>query len=327
MASELRYSIFFTNNENFEETVWRVFRFQSKNCSVYAQYLAALGLNAEKITSVNKIPFLPVSLFKNYTVLASGLPAQKIFTSSSTTGQGQSNHHVADISLYEESFLTGFRQFYGGPDDYCILALLPGYLERTGSSLVYMADRLIQLSGHADSGFYLYEHKKLADVIEANESVGQKTLVLGVSFALLDFAEQFHTPLKHTIIMETGGMKGRRKELTRAELHGELKTAWGLGAIHSEYGMTELLSQAYSKADGRFVCPSWMKVLTRSADDPFGYAPTGKTGGINVIDLANLYSCSFIETEDLGRLHPDGSFEVLGRMDFSEVRGCNTMVG
>lgn len=327
MNSELRYSVFSTNNENFEETVWRVFRYQSKNCSVYAHYLAALGVDAEKITSVNKIPFLPVSFFKNHSVLANGLTAKKTFTSSSTTGQGQSNHPVADISLYEDSFLKGFRFFYGEPTDYCILALLPGYLERTGSSLVYMADRLIQLSGRAGSGFYLYEHEKLADIIRANESTGQKTLLLGVSFALLDFAERFPMQLKNTLVMETGGMKGRRKELTRAELHGELKSAWGLDAIHSEYGMTELLSQAYSKAGGRFVCPPWMKVLTRSADDPFGYAPVGKTGGINVIDLANLYSCSFIETEDLGRLHPDGSFEVLGRMDFSEVRGCNTMVG
>lgn len=326
MLTRLKQEIFTTNNDFFEESVYEVFSFQAKHCSVYAQYLDFLKVNPSQVRQLSQIPFLPIRFFKTHDVLAEDMQAQHTFLSSSTTGTGQSRHLAADLSLYENSFNKGFELFYGKPNDYCILALLPGYLERTGSSLVYMADKLIQQSGHPDSGFYLNDFKGLATIIEQNEAKGQKTLLLGVSFALLDFAAQYPMELAHTLIMETGGMKGRRKEITRKELHTELQTAFGTNAIHSEYGMTELFSQAYSKSEGRFFCPPWMNILVRDADDPFSYAATGKTGGINVIDLANLYSCSFIETEDLGRKYADGSFEVLGRLDFSEVRGCNIMV-
>jgi hypothetical protein len=326
MFSILQEKIFTTNNEYFEETVYQVFCFQAKNCNVYANYLSALGIVAEKITGLHQIPFLPIRFFKQFDVITEGLAPQTTFLSSSTTGTGQSRHLAADISVYEESFSHGFELFYNQPKEYCILALLPGYLERTGSSLVYMADKLVQQSQHPRSGFYLYDFDKLAQVLAQNEAEGQKTLLLGVSFALLDFAAQHPMPLKNTLIMETGGMKGRRKELTRAALHQELQTAFKVPQIHSEYGMTELFSQAYSKGGGMFACPPWMRVMTRSTDDPFAYEQVGKTGAINVIDLANLYSCSFIETEDLGRVHPNGNFEILGRMDFSETRGCNTMV-
>lgn len=326
MLTRLKQEMFITNNDFFEESVYEVFRFQAEHCAVYAQYLNFLKVNPDKVWQLHQIPFLPIRFFKTHDVLAEGMKAQHTFLSSSTTGTGQSRHLAADLSVYENSFTQGFDLFYGLPQQYCILALLPGYLERTGSSLVYMADKLIQQSGHADSGFYLNDFEGLAKVIRQNEANGQKTLLLGVSFALLDFAALYPMELTHTLIMETGGMKGRRKEITRKELHTELQTAFGPSAIHSEYGMTELFSQAYSKNEGRFFCPPWMRVLVRDADDPFNYAAIGKTGGINVIDLANLYSCSFIETEDLGRQYTDGSFEVLGRLDFSEVRGCNTMV-
>lgn len=326
MQTRLRETVLTTNNDNFEKRVWEAFKFQAENCHVYRQYLSVLGVRPDKLISVQQIPFLPISFFKSYEVICEGMQPQKIFTSSGTTGTTPSRHPVADLSLYEESFSNGFQLFYGPVKDYCVLALLPSYLEREGSSLVYMAGALIQQSGHPNSGFYLYDFDTLAGVLKENESRGQKTLLLGVSFALLDFAAKHKLALKYTTIMETGGMKGRRKELTRAELHAELKEAFGVKNIHSEYGMTELLSQAYAVSDGKFTCPPWMRVWARTADDPFAYAAPGKTGGLNVIDLANLYSCSFIETEDLGKVYPDGSFEVLGRMDFSEVRGCNTMV-
>lgn len=326
MLTRLKQEIFTTNNDFFEESVYEVFRFQAKHSAVYAQYLDFLKINPAQVLQLQQIPFLPIRFFKTHNVLADGMHAQHTFLSSSTTGTGQSRHLAADLGVYEGSFTKGFELFYGAPQEYCILALLPGYLERTGSSLVYMVDKLIQQSGHANGGFYLNEFARLADVISQNEAKGQKTLLLGVSFALLDFAAQYPMKFAHTLIMETGGMKGRRKEITRKELHTELQTAFGTDAIHSEYGMTELFSQAYSKGEGRFFCPPWMRVFVRDADDPFSYAVTGKTGGLNVIDLANLYSCSFIETEDLGRQYTDGSFEVLGRLDFSEVRGCNTMV-
>lgn len=318
--------VFTTKNENFEETVLRVFNFQASNVEVYQEYIQLLGVNPSTVSKISQIPFLPISFFKSHKVLAKDYTPQQTFLSSSTTGKGQSQHFAADLSIYENSFTKGLHLFYGEPKDYCILALLPSYLERTGSSLVYMADSLIKQSEHPNSGFYLDELEKLAMVLQENESKQQKTLLLGVSFALLDFAAQYPMQLKNTIIMETGGMKGRRKELTRFELHEELKQGFGVNEIHSEYGMTELFSQAYAKQDGKFSCPPWMKALVRTADDPFSYTSYGKTGGLNIIDLANLYSCSFIETEDLGRVYTNGTFDVLGRLDFSEVRGCNTMV-
>lgn len=327
METSLVQKVFTTNNANFEKTVWAVYQFQSQNCSVYRQYLAILGILGKKLISIHQIPFLPISFFKTHHVIADGLASEKTFTSSGTTGSVPSRHSVHSLEVYKHSFIAAFNGFYGTPQQYCILALLPSYLEREGSSLVYMADELIQQSGHPKSGFYLTDFDKLAKVLEENERQGQKTLLLGVSFALLDFGAMFPMQLHHTIIMETGGMKGRRKEVTRSELHGELKKAFGVQTIHSEYGMTELLSQAYSKENGRFYCPPTMQVLARITDDPFSYESYGKTGGLNIIDLANIYSCSFIETEDLGRIYPDGSFEVLGRFDNSETRGCNTMVG
>lgn len=322
----LAQKVFTTNNANFEKSVWQVFKFQAQNSTIYKNYISALGVNPLAITHIDEIPFLPIAFFKTHEVIAQGQTAQQTFLSSSTTGTGQSQHLVADIEVYHASFNNGFSLFYGDPKEYCILALLPSYLERTGSSLVYMAEHLIHKSQHPDSGFYLDEWEKLSKVLQQNEAKGQRTLLLGVSFALLDFVAAFPQQLKHTIVMETGGMKGRRKELTRFELHSTLKEGFGVNEIHSEYGMTELLSQAYAKSNGLFYCPPWMKVLVREADDPFSYANYGKTGAINVIDLANINSCSFIETADLGRTYADGSFEVLGRMDFSEVRGCNTMI-
>jgi phenylacetate-coenzyme A ligase PaaK-like adenylate-forming protein len=322
----LAQKVFTTNNANFEKSVWQVFKFQAQNSTIYKNYISALGINPLSIQQIQQIPFLPISFFKTHDILAQGYQVQQAFLSSSTTGTGQSRHLVANVEVYHNAFAKGFNLFYGNPKEYCILALLPSYLERTGSSLVYMAEHLIHQSQHPDSGFYLDEWEKLSKVLQQNEAKGQKTLLLGVSFALLDFVAAFPQQLKHTVVMETGGMKGRRKELTRAELHTALKEGFGVNEIHSEYGMTELLSQAYAKSNGLFYCPPWMKVLVREADDPFSYAANGKTGALNVIDLANINSCSFIETADLGRAYPDGSFEVLGRMDFSEVRGCNTMI-
>jgi hypothetical protein len=232
---------------------------------------------------------------------------------------------VPDLKIYEQSFLNGFTSFYGPVDEYCILALLPSYLEREGSSLVYMVNELVSRSKHPDSGFYLYNLEELHQKLTILEKNQIKTMLIGVSFALLDLAEQAPIPLKNTIIMETGGMKGRRKELIREELHDMLKSAFQVAEIHSEYGMTELLSQAYSQGDGVFRTPPWMKIITRDTEDPLSLQSHGKTGGINIIDLANVYSCSFIATQDLGKTHSNGSFEVLGRFDHSDIRGCNLM--
>lgn len=269
---------------------------------------------------------MPIEVFKSQTVISGEFKPQEIFTSSGTTGMETSKHFVQELDLYTKSFRKGFELFYGPVSNYCVLALLPAYLERTGSSLVYMANDFINQSRHPLSGFYLNDLSQLAENLKKLEKENQPTLLLGVSFALLDLAEQFPQKLSNTIVMETGGMKGRRKELTRDELHTILKRGFGLDKIHSEYGMTELLSQAYSTGDGVFNCPPWMRVLIREQSDPLSYAPAGKTGGINVIDLANIDSCSFIATSDLGRLHTNGNFEVLGRFDSSDVRGCNLMV-
>ena len=248
-----------------------------------------------------------------------------IFTSSGTTGSVASKHYVTDLNLYEQSYLKGFESSYGPIDAYCVLALLPSYLERDGSSLIYMVNDLIDKSKHPYSGFFLSDLPKLESVLRELETQKQKTLLIGVSFALLDFAETFKLELEHTIVMETGGMKGRRKELIRKELHEQLKRGFCLQHIHSEYGMTELLSQAYSLGDSLFECPPWMKILVRDTEDPLSLLPKGKTGGINVIDLANVNSCSFIATQDLGKLYESGKFEVLGRFDHSDIRGCNLM--
>ncbi|MFL5765801.1 MAG: acyl transferase [Bacteroidia bacterium] len=299
---------------------------QADHNEVYRQYLAGLDVNPRAVKTLEKIPFLPIEFFKSRVVVNGELNEKmRIFTSSGTTGQ-ESRHYVTDISVYEQSFRKGFELFYGPVAEYCILALLPSYLEREGSSLVYMADDLIRKSNHPESGFYLHDYAELSEKLTRLDTNGQKTILIGVTYALLDLIENITFRLKNTIIMETGGMKGKRKELIREELHEILCGGFGVKAIHSEYGMTELLSQAYSKGEGRFFCPPWMKVLIRDVNDPFSFLPQGRTGGINIIDLANANSCSFIATQDLGKIHSDGSFEVLGRFDNSDIRGCNLMV-
>jgi phenylacetate-coenzyme A ligase PaaK-like adenylate-forming protein len=323
-AEQLRAAIF--NSNNYDALTLDVFRYQAKHVAVYSEFLALLGVDAEKLTRVQDIPHLPVELFKKFSIIAEGHTPQQTFTSSGTTGQITSQHLVADLSLYEESFGRCFELFYGDVRDYVVLALLPSYLERTGSSLVYMANDLIVRSGRPESGFYLHNLAELSEKLQQLNAAGQKVLLLGVTYALLDLAEQFPQPLPHTIIMETGGMKGRRREMIREEVHEQLRSAFGSAEIHSEYGMTELLSQAYSTGNGIFRCPPWMRISIREMNDPLSLAAQGKTGGISITDLANLHSCSFIATSDLGKLHPDSSFEVLGRFDNSDIRGCNLMV-
>jgi len=310
----------------FDRMALSVFRMQYAQNPVYREFCSYLGKKPEDVLRPMDIPFLPIGFFKSKKIIFEGKDSEIVFTSSGTTGTLPSQHFVSDIKVYEKSFRTAFTHFYGNISQYCVLALLPSYLEREGSSLIYMVDDLIQKSGHPKSGFYLNDLKGLSNQLVELEAKGTKTLLVGVSFALLDLAENHPLPLKHTVIMETGGMKGRRKELIRDELHQILKSGFGVERIHSEYGMTELLSQAYSQGNGRFETPPWMKVLIRDTEDPLTYRPTGKTGGIDIIDLANLNSCAFIATQDLGRLHPDGNFEILGRFDQSDVRGCNLMV-
>lgn len=316
----------FTRAENdFEALALDIFRYQAAQCAPYKRFLSLLDKNPESISSLQEIPFLPIEFFKSKLIIASGLNEEMIFTSSGTSGMQTSKHFVADLSLYQESFRRAFEMFYGPASEWAIVALLPSYLERNGSSLVYMCDHLVQ-SAHAElSGFFLHDFEALKSQLEKAKSLGQKTMLIGVTFALLDFAESHALSFPDLVVMETGGMKGRRQELTRAEVHGELKSAFGVSAIHSEYGMTELLSQAYSAGNGIFNCPPWMRVLIRDTEDPFSYVKSGQSGGINVIDLANVNSCSFIATQDLGRNYSDGSFEVLGRFDHSDVRGCNLM--
>jgi phenylacetate-coenzyme A ligase PaaK-like adenylate-forming protein len=316
-----------TKHRTFRATALQVFYYQARYTPVYKDYLAALRVDPRSVKELEQIPFLPIDFFKSHQVIVEWKNAEVVFKSSGTTGTTTSCHHVADTSLYHKSFSTGFRQFYGNPEKYCILALLPVYKERSGSSLVHMMDHLITDSGHPDSGFYLHNLEELASVLQKRNEDRKPTLLVGVSFALLDLAEQYPMILgDHIMVMETGGMKGQRKELVRSELHEQLKTSFGLDAIHSEYGMTELLSQAYSMGEGVFRCPPWMKVLVRDPNDPLELLGAGQSGGLNVIDLANLNSCSFIATGDLGKVFEDGSFEVLGRFDHSDIRGCNLLV-
>jgi hypothetical protein len=285
-----------------------------------------MNVNVQKIKSVQQIPFLPIQFFKSHAVVSNSNPIQETFTSSGSTGVITSKHLVTDVSLYEQSYQKGFSQFYGNIEDYVVLALLPSYLEREGSSLIYMVKDLILQSNNSESGFYLHNHEALIEKLKALDSSGRNVILIGVTYALLDLIEKQNFQLKNTIIMETGGMKGKRKEMIREELHEQLCTGFGVSAIHSEYGMTELLSQAYSLGDGVFECPSWMQILIRDTEDALTYLENGKSGGINVIDLANFNSCSFIATQDLGRKKSNTSFEVLGRFDNSDIRGCNLMV-
>ncbi|MFT3884109.1 MAG: acyl transferase [Flavobacteriales bacterium] len=310
---------------SFNALALELFRLHAAHNPVYRGFLAALGVSPESIGHVDRIPFLPIRFFKDQRVLLEGSEPAVTFTSSGTTDAITSSHHVPWPALYERSFLTSFRAAYGDPAQWRIIGLLPAYLERQGSSLVYMAEHLIRASGDPFSGTYLYQYDRLADVLRRSEAEGRPTLLLGVTFALLDLAEKHPMPLHHTTIMETGGMKGRRPELVREELHGILKEAFQVTHIHSEYGMTELLSQAWSTGEGRYRCPPWMQVRIRDANDPFARVEDGRTGGIDVIDLCNVASCPFISTQDLGRLHADGSFEVLGRFDHSDVRGCSLL--
>ena len=309
----------------FEKKALQVFKFQYENLTVYKTYCDLIKVNPHQVLKISDIPFLPITFFKQQPILANNYVAEKIFTSSGTTSNTTSKHYVADLKLYKTSFTTAFKQQYGPIEDYTILALLPSYLESEGSSLVYMVDMLIAMSKQPKSGFYLDNLDALASTIKALELQNKKTLLLGVSYALLDLIEAHTFNLEHTIIMETGGMKGRRKELIKEALHEKLSKGFGVETIHSEYGMTELLSQAYSKGNGIFKCPPWMRVVTRDTQDPLSRV-RGKTGGINVIDLANQYTCSFIATQDLGKVHEDGSFEILGRFDSSDIRGCNLMI-
>lgn len=314
------------NNSDFEQVALKIFHHQYINTKIYQRFCNLLGVTKTSVKHLEDIPFLPIEFFKQEKIVSSTLSPQQIFTSSGTTGSVTSKHYVTDLSIYEKSFRKGFKHFYGDITQFTVLALLPSYLERKGSSLVYMAEELIKDSSQPRSGFYLYDTENLVSILRTLVSENKKAILLGVSFALLDLIEQHNISLNENIIvMETGGMKGRRKELIRHELHDALTNGFGVSKIHSEYGMTELLSQAYSKGDSSFSCPPWMKVLVRSPEDPLSFLATGKTGGINVIDLANINSCSFIATQDLGKINPDGSFQVLGRFDNSDIRGCNLM--
>lgn len=315
-----------SNQKQFDKIALKVFRYQHENNGVYRDFCNYLNVKSSSVKQVRDIPFLPIQFFKSHQVLSSSIAAEKVFTSSGTTGTATSKHFVTDISLYEQSYRQAFGQFYGNIENYVVLALLPSYLDRDGSSLIHMVSDLISLSNNSDSGFYLNNYDELIEKLLALDNAGQNVLLIGVTYALLDLVEKRKFDLQHTIIMETGGMKGRRKEMIREELHDILTDGFGVPTIHSEYGMTELLSQAYSLGNGTFECPPWMHVFMRDTEDALSYVGIEKTGGINVIDLANINSCSFIATQDLGKLRSNGTFEILGRFDNSDIRGCNLMV-
>ncbi len=314
------------DDTDFSRKALEVFKYQSVKNQVYATFLKYLKVDIKQVDCIEKIPFLPIQFFKSHFVLSSDAPVMQTFLSSGTTGMSQSKHYVTDLTIYEKSFKTCFEQFYGDVKDYTILALLPSYLEREGSSLIYMVDALIKDSENIDSGFYLDNYRAITEKLHSLSATGKNVLLIGVTYALLDLIEQEKFCLKNTIVMETGGMKGRRKEMIRQELHVLLRDGFGVDTIHSEYGMTELLSQAYSKGNGVFECPSWMKIIIRDTEDPFAVLPIGRSGGINVIDFANIESCSFIATQDLGKMHTSTTFEILGRFDHSDIRGCNLLV-
>jgi hypothetical protein len=325
MICEIEDKIFTTEPADFEQLALEIFHFQYENNPIYQQYVKALSIVGPEVRSLTQIPFLPIRFFKTHEIKTTAFEPQAVFESSGTTQTVNSRHFVKDLNLYRRSFSQAWEQFYGPAREWCIIGLLPSYLERRHSSLVLMVDELIKQSNHSFSGFYLYDHAQLAQVLQQMERLKQKTLLIGVTFGLLDFAEQYPMPLQHTVVMETGGMKGRRQEMTREEVHAILRSAFQCATIHSEYGMTELLSQAYSTGNGIFQCPGWMKVLVRQEDDPLEVHVTG-SGVINIIDLANLYACSFIATDDVGTVQPGGRFEIRGRMDNSDIRGCNLLI-
>jgi phenylacetate-coenzyme A ligase PaaK-like adenylate-forming protein len=315
-----------TDAANFDGRALKIFHHQATTNKVYAEFISHLGIAPDQVMKLSDIPFLPIQLFKSHQVLSGEQDVEMVFKSSGTTGSEPSLHYVTDLPLYEESFIGAFEHFYGSVSDYTVLALLPSYLEREGSSLVYMVSTLIERSGHYESGFYLDDLETLNRILLQLDAENRNVLLLGVSFALLDLIERYQYQLKNTIVMETGGMKGRRDELVRQELHQKLCAGFGLDVIHSEYGMTELLSHAYSQGNGVFNCPPWMRVYARDTEDAMTILPAGRSGGLNIIDLANVNSCSFIATQDLGKVDENGSFEVLGRFDHSDIRGCNLMV-
>ncbi|HEV8271298.1 MAG TPA: acyl transferase [Chitinophagaceae bacterium] len=328
MKGEWHDKIFSVTKGGFRQLALDIFHFQYGANKVYNSYVNALGKTPSAIDEIEKIPFLPISFFKTDEIKTGRFNAEVIFKSSGTMQSINSQHHVKDVSIYIQSFTRAFEKMYGELKEWCILGLLPSYLEKGDSSLVYMVDNFIKQSQHAQSDFYLYDLDKLKETLLSLERSNQKTLLIGVTYALLDFAEKFPMALKNTIIMETGGMKGRREELTRMEVHERLSKAFGNTEIHSEYGMTELLSQAYAKKQGRFQCPPWMRILIRDDEDPLTVRSSESgvvSGAINIIDLANVYSCSFIATDDVGKLYADKSFEVLGRMDGSDLRGCSLL--
>ncbi|MDO9260662.1 MAG: acyl transferase [Flavobacteriaceae bacterium] len=314
------------SSEEFEQLALEIFQHQAKNNIVYKQFLDILKFDTASVKKTIDIPFLPIYFFKRFEIITGKNKPQEIFLSSGTTGIIQSKHFVTDVAVYKESYITAFEHFYGSIKDYTILALLPSYLERKGSSLIYMVHDLIKKTKKTASGFYLNDLDNLAKKLNDLNSNGTKVLLIGVTYALLDLIEKHPFNLQNTIVMETGGMKGKRREMIREELHEKLCKGFGVPEIHSEYGMTELLSQSYSKGNGIFETPSWMKILIRDTEDAFSYLPHQKSGGINIIDLANYNSCSFIATQDLGKLYPNNSFEVLGRFDQSDIRGCNLLI-
>ncbi|MGI9526909.1 MAG: acyl transferase [Weeksellaceae bacterium] len=314
------------NAKAFEDKCLELFHFQAKHNLTYNKFIQFLGVNPLEIQEVMEIPFMPISFFKEFKIVSTEEPTSKIFTSSGTTGSIPSKHYVADIALYHRQLDASFKHFYGDFQDYVVFPLLPAYAERSGSSLIDMVDYWMTKTGQENKNYYLYNHKQLAqDLLEAKLG-NKKVILIGVSFALIDFAENFPMDLEGVTIIETGGMKGRKKEITRQELHKILSQAFQVEHIQSEYGMTELLSQAYAQNNGLFQTPPWMQILLRDPEDPFSYVPQGKSGGINVIDFANVNSCAFIATDDLGRYHADNQLEILGRFDNSDVRGCNLMV-
>lgn len=312
--------------EDFNQHCLDTYRFQSQHCKVYRDYIRLLGKDKTSIRHFSDIPFMPIEFFKTQQVIADGMNAEITFSSSGTTGMVTSKHLVADVDVYEQTFRRIFADFYGPLSDIAVLALLPSYLERNGSSLIYMVDDLMKQSKQPESNYFLYNHQELYDTLILLKNKGTKTILFGVTYALLDFIENYAFEFPELIIMETGGMKGKRKEMVKQEIHQLLEKAFAVNGIHSEYGMTELLSQGYSAGKGIFRLPKWMKILIRDTNDPLSLIPPHKTGGINVIDLANRYSCSFIATQDLGKVYQDGSFEILGRFDQSDIRGCNLLV-
>jgi phenylacetate-coenzyme A ligase PaaK-like adenylate-forming protein len=314
------------SEKDFKEIALQIFQYQAIHNPIYSEFLKHLNIDISDVNEIKEIPFLPINFFKEHKIVTGTAEIECIFSSSGTTASAQSKHFVSDVKVYEESYTKAFQQFYGNIEEICILALLPNYLERDGSSLIYMVNDLIEKSANPQSGFFLYNTNQLFDILNQCKSSNQKTVLIGVTYALLDFVEKHQIHFPELMVMETGGMKGKRKEIIREDLHQTLQIGFGVSSIQSEYGMTELLSQAYSKGEGIFNCPPWMKVLIRDTNDPLTLVENGKTGGINVIDLANLNSCSFIATQDLGKTHSQNTFEVLGRFDNSDIRGCNLLV-